>query len=101
MHGHVRIQSVVLEHHRDLTILRRYVVDQLVADEQLTLRDLFKTCDHTQSGSLTATRRAYEYQELLILDLKVEVGNGGYAAGVLLINVTKGYTCHGKIPPKL
>jgi hypothetical protein len=85
----VGVQSVVLEHHRDVSVLGRYVVNDSVADEQFTFGDLFKTCDHTQSGGLTATGRTYEYDEFLILYFQAEVGYGGNAAGILFINVLK------------
>ena len=93
-HGHMRIQSVVLEHHGDLTILGCHIVDQLVADEQLALGDFLQTGDHTQCRGLTATGRTDQNQKFLVLDLQVKVGHGGDAAGVLLINVTKRYACH-------
>ena len=85
----MRIQSVVLEHHCDLSVLRSYVVDQLVADEKLTLGDLLQTCDHTESCGLTASGRTYEHQEFLILNLKVKVGNGGNATRIFFINVSE------------
>ena len=72
-YGHVRIQSVVLEHHRDLSVLRSYIVNERIADKKLTLGDLLQTCDHTQRGGLTTTGRSYENKKLLILDLKAEV----------------------------
>ena len=37
-HGHVRIQRVVLEHHGDVALLRRHVVDDAVADAHCSLR---------------------------------------------------------------
>ena len=93
-YSHMGIKSVVLENHRDLSILRSYVVNELVADEELTLGDFLKTCYHSESGGLTATGRTYEYEKLLILDFKVEVRYSGNSAGILLIDVLKGYTCH-------
>ena len=36
-------------------------------------------------------------QKLLVLDFKVEVGNGRYAAGILLKNVLQRKTCHNEI----
>ncbi len=86
---HMRIKSVVLENHRDLSILRSYVVYELVADEKLTLGDLLKSCYHTKSGGLTATGRTYEYEKLLVFDLKIEVRNSRNAAAILLIDVLK------------
>ena len=37
-HGHVRVQGVALEHHRDVAVLGRLVVDDLPADAQLARR---------------------------------------------------------------
>ena len=93
-HRHVRIQSVVLEHHGDLTILRGHIVDQLVTNEQLTLGDLLQTGDHTQGRGLTTTGRADQHEEFLVANLQVKVRDGGDTTGILLVNVTKGYTCH-------
>ena len=98
VNGHVRIQSVVLEHHRDIAILRRDVVDQLVADVQLALGDLFQTGDHTQRGGLTAAGRPDQNDELLVLDIQAEVGNSGHVAGVNLVDVVKLQARHSKIP---
>ena len=88
-HGHVRVQSVVLEHHRDISVLRSDVVDELVSDEELALGDLLKTSDHTKSGGLSAAGRTDENDELLILDLKAEVRNGGNSARILFINMSE------------
>ncbi len=46
--GHVRIQRVVLEHHRDVAILRFDLVDHPVADAHLTRSDLLKSGDHAE-----------------------------------------------------
>ena len=83
------VQSVVLEHHCDVAILRRYVVYQLIADEQLALGDLFKSCDHTEGSCLTAAGRTDQNKELLVLNLQAEVRNSGNAAGIFLIDMLK------------
>ena len=75
VYGHMRIQSVVLEYHCDISILRLYIVNYSVTDLQFTGRDIFQTCDHTKSGGLTTSGRTYENDELLICDLKVEILN--------------------------
>ena len=92
--GHVGVKSVVLEHHRDVSVLRRDVVNERFADEEFAFGDFFETCDHTERGRLTATRRTDEDDELFVLDFKVEVRNGGNAAGIFLVNVFQGKTCH-------
>ena len=99
VHGHVGIQSVVLEHHRDVAILRGNVVYQTVADVQLTFADLLQTSDHTQGGGFTAAGRTDQDDKLFIFDFQVEIGNGGHVAGVDLIDVTQADTCHWKNPP--
>jgi hypothetical protein len=83
----VRIKSVVLENHRDISVLRSDVVYESVTYEELAFAYLFKTCDHTKGSGLTATGRTNEDKEFLVLDLKVEVGYGGNAAGIFLVNV--------------
>ena len=74
---------------RDIAILRGNVVDQRIADEQLTLGDLLKTCDHTESCCLSASGRSYEYDKFLVFNLKVEVRYSGNSAGILFVNVSE------------
>jgi hypothetical protein len=83
------IQSVVLEYHRDISVLGSYVVAELVADPQLALGDILKTRYHTQGSGLTATGRTYEDDEFLVSDLKVEIGNSGNAAVINLVNMSQ------------
>jgi hypothetical protein len=83
-HGHVRVERVVLEDHRDVAVLRLELVDHLVADPQLALRDLLEARDHAQGRRLPAARRADEDHELAIADLEVHVPDGLCAVGVPL-----------------
>jgi hypothetical protein len=87
-YGHVRIKSVVLEYHRDISVLGGNVIYESVADEKFTLGDFFETCDHTKGCGFTATGRTYEDDKLGIFDFKVEVGNRSYTAGVFLVDVS-------------
>ena len=82
---HVRIQSVVLEYHCDISVLRSNVVYKTVADEHLALGDFLKACDHTQGRGLTAAGRTYEYDKLLVLDIHGEIGYGNNAARITLV----------------
>jgi hypothetical protein len=52
--GHVRVQGVVLEHHRDVAVLGRHVVHELPVDEQLAFRDVLESGDHAQGRRLAA-----------------------------------------------
>ena len=72
-HGHVRVQRVVLEDHRDVAVARREVVDALAADQQVALGDLLEAGDHPQRGRLAAAGRADEDHELAVADAQVDV----------------------------
>ena len=50
VNAHVGIERVILEDHRDITVLRRHVINAFVADVDIALRDLFQTRDHAQGG---------------------------------------------------
>ena len=81
----MRIKSVVLENHRNISVLRSNVVYESVADKEFAFGDFFKTCNHTQCCGLSAAGRTYEDNEFLILDVHGEIGYGNNAAGVALI----------------
>jgi hypothetical protein len=83
----MRIQSVVLEYHRDISVLGLNVIHELAVDLELTGRDVFQTCDHSQSGGLSASGRAYENDEFFIGDFHVEILNSLVAVGINLAYV--------------
>ena len=97
-HGHMRVQSIVLEHHRDVSVLRGNVVHALVFDEQLSVGNLFQTRDHTQRRRFAAAGRSDEDDELFVLDLQTEIGNCRNSARISLVNVLQKYACHYKPP---
>jgi len=94
VNGHMRIQSVVLEHHRYISVLRRDVVYELIAYKQFAVCDFFKSRDHSKGGRLSAARRANKNYKFLVLDLKAEIRYSRYAAGIFLEYVLERYTCH-------
>jgi len=94
IHGHVRIESVVLEHHRDVAILRRDVVHEAIADPQFAFGNLFQTSNHAQGGGLTAAGRTNQNDELLVFDIQTEVRNSSNVARVNLVNVLELQACH-------
>ena len=71
--GHVRIERVVLEDHRDVTVLRRLPVDDVFADPQLALGYVLEASDHPQRRRLAAAGRPDEDQELAVGDVEVEL----------------------------
>ena len=78
---HVRVQRVVLEHHRDVALLGREVGDVAVADEQPTAVDALEAGEHPQRRRLAAAGRADQDEELAVVDDEVEAGRapGGHA----------------------
>ena len=64
---HVRIERVVLEHHRDVAVLGMHVVDELVADPDAAVGDLLEPGDHAQRRRLAAARRPDEHEELAVV----------------------------------
>ena len=94
IHGHVRIERVVLEDHRDVAIFRGDVVDESIADVELTLGDLFQTGDHAQSGRLAAAGGPDEYDELFVRDLKRKLLHRDHVFVVDLFDVLECNFCH-------
>ena len=74
--GHVRIERVRLEHHRDVPVLRRDAVDDPLADLDLAVVDLLEAGEAAQRRRLAAPRWPDQDQELLVVDLEVEVVDG-------------------------
>ena len=94
INGHMRIQSVALEDHRDIAILGRDIVDQLVVDVQFALGDFFQAGDHAQGGGLATAGRADQNDELFVFDVQGEVADGRHATGIDFIDVLQRYACH-------
>ena len=54
--AHMRIERVILEHHRDVAIHRRQIVDHLIVDQDAPGGDAFEPRDHAQRRRLAASR---------------------------------------------
>ena len=89
--GHVRIQRVRLEHHRDVAVLRRHHRDVAVADEHVAGVDRLEAGEHPQRRRLAAARWADQHEELAVFDLEVERVHGGTIEAV----VHPGCSCEG------
>ncbi|MPM84688.1 hypothetical protein SDC9_131761 [bioreactor metagenome] len=94
IHGHMRVERVVLEDHRDVAILGGNVVDETVADVKLTLGNLFQTGDHAQSCRFAAAGRPDENHKLFVRDVKRKLLHRHYVFVVDLLDVLERYTCH-------
>ena len=78
---HVRIQRVVLEHHRDVAIARRHVVDDALADRKRARRDRFEPGDHAQQRRLAAAGRPDQHEQLAVDRLEARARDGDVAVG--------------------
>ena len=73
VHVHVRKQRVVLEHHRGIALVRRLLVDLLVAEIDLADVRALKARDHTQGRGLAASGRSEQRHEFAGLDVQRHV----------------------------
>ena len=98
--GHVRVERVVLEHHRDVPVLGRQVVDHAVADVDLAGRDLLQPRHHPQGGGLAAAGGADQDHELLVPDVQVHVLDGVHLV-VLLVERLQHHLGHRAVSPQM
>ena len=74
--GHVRVERVVLEDHRDVAILGSEVVDDPLPDPDLAAADLLEPGQHAQRRGLAAARGPNHDHQLAVLDREVQVIDG-------------------------
>src|SRR5207247_4895023 len=94
---HVRIQRVVLEHHRNVARLGRHAVHDLAGDTDLAFADLLETRDHAQQCRLAASRWAHEDAEFAVSDIDVDASDNMRRAE-MLVNGANIYRRHA-FPP--
>ena len=68
-HGHVRVESVVLEDHGDVAVFRIGHGDVIVADQNLPRVHKLQTGQHAQGGRFTTAGGADEYQEFAVVNI--------------------------------
>jgi len=90
---HVRVERVVLEHHGDVAVLGRHVVDHVAADRDVAAADLLEPGDHAQGRALAAARRPDQDDEFLVGDVEVDTANGQNFV-VFLDDFTQRYLSH-------
>ena len=80
----MRVERVVLEHHGDVAVARRHVVDDIAANPDLPAADFLQPGNHAQGGGFAAAGRADQHDEFMIGDFEVDAFNGLHAAFVFL-----------------
>ena len=69
---HMRIERVVLEHHRDVAVLGMDVIDAPARDLDVALGHRLKPGDHAQQCRLAAARGPEQHDEGAVLDVEVD-----------------------------
>ena len=91
----MRVKRVVLEHHRDVPLLRLQRVHDTIPDPDLAFGDRLEAGGHTERGRLSAPGGADEDHELAVVDVKVEVDEGTRAVRVHLARAGEDDVGHG------
>jgi hypothetical protein len=68
---HVRVKRVVLEHHGDIALFGRDIVDDALADRDLAAGYAFQAGDHPEQSGFATARRPDERDEFAIDDVDV------------------------------
>ena len=95
VNGHMGIESITLENHCNIAVFRSYIVDDLVANQNFTIRDFFEACQTAQGGGFAAAGRTDQHQKLFVLDCKIEILHGDNVAKTFP-NMIISYACHKK-----
>ena len=86
-YGHLRVQRVALEYHRDLPLAGAHLIGSFPVDQEIAVGDVLKSGDHAERRGLSAAGRSDKYNELSLLNLKVEIVDGMISVGIDLIDV--------------
>ena len=97
-HRHMRVERVVLEHHRDVALLGRDAIDHPAADVDFACRDFLEPRDHPQQRRFPTARRADKHAEFAVGNLDVDAANHLCRAEILA-HGADAYRCH--LPPSL
>ena len=81
---HVRVERVALEHHGNVTILGRHIVDHTIANHDIAFADLLQPGEQAQTGGLATTRRADEHKKLFVFNLDVQIVDRDHVAEALV-----------------
>ena len=80
LHRHVRKQRVALEHHIDGALVGRQGGDVLAVENNVARRRRFHAGEHAQQRRFAATRAAEQGEDFVLLDIQVDVVDGGVVA---------------------
>ena len=93
----VRVQGVILEHHRDVAIFRLQSIHDASVDRDLSTADLFQAGEHAQGGRLAAAGGAHQNGERAVGEDDVDIVDDDGRA-VLLAHLVEPHLCHDDEP---
>src|SRR6185295_5280946 len=82
-HGHVRIERVGLEHHRQAAFRGGQLRDVIAIDDDASGADILESGDQAKQRRLSAPRRPDEDDEGAILDIEINARDDGRTAECL------------------
>jgi hypothetical protein len=89
----MRVERVILEHHRDVAILGLDAVDHAAIDRDRARGDLFEPRDHPQQGRFPAARRPDDNHQLAIRDIATDAVHD-FALAIGFLDVVEGQRRH-------
>jgi hypothetical protein len=69
----VRVERVVLEHHRDVAVAGAHAADVTIADEDAAAVERLQAGEHPQRCRLARARRPDEHEQLTVVDAEREL----------------------------
>ena len=99
VHGHMWVERVVLEHHRDVTVPLRDVVQDPIVELDRARADLLEARDHPQHRRLPTSGRSKKNKKLSFLDLDVHPANRVHVAVVPFQTSAQNESAHVYLTP--
>ncbi len=93
LHGHVRIERIILEDHRHVAIAGPHVIDDIAADGDFAVGDLLKARDGPQQRALAAAGRPDQHREFAVGNVEIYSADRVHRAEMLL-QPGDLYVCH-------
>ncbi len=93
-YGHVRVERVVLEHHRDVALAWWKIRDVALADANSPCRRRLEAGEDAEYGRLARARTADKHEQLPVRDLEMEILDDGDVTEALR-DVLERETGHG------
>jgi hypothetical protein len=89
----MRKQRVILEHHADVALVGRHIVDGISVQDDVAVGGCFESRQHHQTGGLSGARRPEHGDEFTLLDVQVEILDHQRFAVVALLYLDESNEC--------